>query len=156
MARTARLLVFRLDERSYALNLSQVDRVIRSVDVTPLPQAPDVVLGAIDLQGEIIPVLNVRRRFGVKEREVGISDLFIIARTPRRKVSLAVDGVKDVIARPADTIVPPEKILRRLDQIDGVIQLDDGMTLIHDLDRFMSLDEELALETSLKLEPVHG
>lgn len=62
------LVVFRLDERRYALPLSVVERVIRAVEVTPLPKAPPIVLGAIDVQGRVVPVLNVRRRFLMPDR----------------------------------------------------------------------------------------
>jgi purine-binding chemotaxis protein CheW len=150
------LLVFALDDRLFALRLSQVDRVIRAVDATPLPQAPDVVMGAIDLQGKVVPLLNVRKRFGFDDREVGIDDQFIIANTARRTVAIAVDRVSQVIERPAEDIIAAEKILRPLDFIDGVIQLDDGLTLIHDLNRFFSIAESNALDQALTTEAVHA
>jgi purine-binding chemotaxis protein CheW len=152
MARIVRLLVFRLDERLYALHLFQVIRVIRSVDAVPLPGAPEIVLGIIDLQGEIVPLLDIRRRFGFEAREIGPEDQFIIASTSRRTVAMAVDSVKCVTERPAEDIVGAQKILRGLDQIEGAIQLDDDLTLIHDLDRFLSLEEEDAIGQALRME----
>lgn len=150
------LLVFRLDDRLYALNLAQVDRVIRAMDAAPLPRAPQIVLGAINIGGQIVPLLDTRKGFGILPREIGLDDHFILAATSRRTVALAVDSVRDVIERPADAVVASEKIVPGLDQIDGVIQLEDGLTLIHDLDRFLSLDEELALDEALRMEPVYG
>jgi purine-binding chemotaxis protein CheW len=156
MARSVQLLVFTLDDRLYALHLFQVDRVIRSVDATPLPQAPEIVLGFVDLAGMVLPLLNTRKRFGIVERDIGIDDQFIIARTSRRVVALAVDRVRDVIERPVDQIIAAERILRRVDRIEGVIQLEDGLTLIHDLERFLSLDEEDALTQALTMEQAHA
>src|SRR5688572_3877945 len=62
MTARIQLLAFRIESRSYALRLSHVQRVIRSVDVTPVPETPSCVLGIIDVHGEILPVLNFRRR----------------------------------------------------------------------------------------------
>jgi purine-binding chemotaxis protein CheW len=66
---TTQLVVFRLDERRYALPLAAVERVVRSVTVTPLPGAPAIVLGGINVHGRVLPVLNVRRRFRMPDRD---------------------------------------------------------------------------------------
>jgi purine-binding chemotaxis protein CheW len=81
--------VFTLDERRYALYLPAVERVVPAVEVTPLPNAPEVVLGVINVQGRIIPVINVRKRFGLRERDIEPNDRFILARTSRHVVALA-------------------------------------------------------------------
>jgi purine-binding chemotaxis protein CheW len=170
VARNIHLLVFALDDRLYALRLAQVDRVIRAVDATPLPQAPDVVMGAVNFQGKIIPLLDARRRFGLAPREIGIDDQFIIANmtrantseaimtaasTAQRTVAIAVDAVKDVAHRPEHEITAAEKFLRPLNYVDGVIQLEDGLALIHDLNRFFSIDEDNALQAALTAEGSH-
>jgi purine-binding chemotaxis protein CheW len=156
MTKQVQLLIFSLDDRSYGLHLAQVNRVVRSVDCTPLPAAPDIVLGVIDFHGRIVPLLNIRKRFGIAEKEIGLDDQFIVASTSKRTVALAVDRVKSVVERPAAEIVAAKKILHQLDQIEGVIQLPDELTLIHDLDRFLSLDEESALTQAMRMEPIHG
>ena len=143
------LVVFTLDEQRYALRLASVERVVRAVEVTPLPKAPEIVLGMINVQGRIIPVVNVRKRFRRPEREIGISDQFIIARTLRRTVALAVDAVSDVVPCPEAQVVAAEKILPGLEHVDGVLKIPDGLIFVHDLDRFLSLDEEQALTVAL-------
>jgi purine-binding chemotaxis protein CheW len=150
------LLIFLLDERPYALRLSHVNRAVRAVDWTPLPQVPEQVLGAIDLQGQIVPLLNIRSRFGLPRRDVRADDQFIIAHTSRRIVALPVDCVKSVAERSADEIIAAQRILPRLDQIEGAVQLEDGLTLIYDLNRFLSLDEERVLDQALALEATHA
>jgi purine-binding chemotaxis protein CheW len=144
------LLVFVLDDRRYALRLSQVQRVILAVDAAPLPDAPGVVLGVIDVQGTLVPLFNIRKRFGVIERQVEPRDQFIIARTSRRNVALAVDHVMGVVDCSADRIVEPEAILDSLEIVAGAVQLPDGLVLIHDLDRFLSLPERRAMEDALQ------
>jgi len=77
------LVVFTLDAQHYALPLTRVQRVVRMVELTPLPKAPEIVLGVIDLQGNIIPVMSMRRRFGLAEPETSLSDQLIVADTLR-------------------------------------------------------------------------
>ena len=149
MNASPQLVVFTLDEQRYGLRLATVERVVRAVEVTPLPNAPEIVLGMINVQGRIIPVVNVRKRFRRPEREIGLSDQFIIARTPRRTVALVVDAVSDVEPCPEAQVVAAEKILPGLEHFDGVLKIPDGMIFVHDLDRFLSLDEERALTAAL-------
>lgn len=156
MSGNVQLLAFRLDERRYGLHLAQVQRVVRAVDTTPLPRAPQIVWGAINFHGTIIPVLNLRKRLGFAEREIGPDDQFIIARTSRRSVALVVDSTSGTIEYPSQDIVAAGKILGRLDQVEGVVRLADDLLLIHDLDRFLSLDEERELEAAVTGAPNHG
>src|SRR5271157_2301250 len=91
--------VFTLDGLFYAVSLSVVSRVIRAVEITPLPKAPSIVLGVINLGGRIIPVVNIRKRFRLPERELELTDQLIVARASRsnanadggRLLALAVD-----------------------------------------------------------------
>ncbi len=143
------LLVFRLDEQRYALRLSAAKRVIRVVEITPLAHAPAIVLGIINVQGQILPVVNVRKRFGLPERELDLSDHCIIAGTLRRTVALVVDAVSNVIACGESQMIEAETILPGLEHIAGLVTLPDGILFVHDLDRFLSLDEEQALVEAL-------
>ncbi len=138
------------------LYLEQVLQVVHAVDAAPLPQAPEIVLGAIDLHGEIVPLLNIRKRFGFSDRDISVDDQFIIARTVGRVVALAVDEVRDIVDRAAERIVPAANIVGPLEHIDGVIKLEDGLALIHDLDKFLSLDERRELECALAGKESHG
>ena len=150
MSESCHLLIFTLDDQRYALHLSAVDRTARMVEITPVPKAPGIVLGVITVQGRIVPVLNIRRRFGLAERKPGLGDHLIIARTAKRTVALAVDGVHDVIERPAGEIIPPSAIVPGMEQVEGVVKLEDGLVFIHDLGGFLSLDEEQALEAAIE------
>ncbi|RUL79086.1 purine-binding chemotaxis protein CheW [Dyella choica] len=142
--------VFLLDEKRYALYLTAVERVVHAVYVTPLAKAPDCVLGIVSLQGLVVPVFNMRRRFRVPEREIGVADQIIFARTERRVVALWVDTVTGVIECDARDLTHSGNILPNLDYVRGVIQLDDGLVLVHDLNAFLSLDEEQSLDGALE------
>ncbi len=143
------LVVFTLDEHRYALSLSVVERALRMVEITPLPKAPEIVLGAINLAGRIVPVLNIRKRFQLNEQQPALGDHLLIARTPGRTVALAVDAVDSVVQRSPDEVVAPPTIVPGLEYLAGVVKLADGMLFIHDLDRFLSLEEEQALATAI-------
>ncbi len=94
---TNQLVVFTLSDQRYGLPLMAVERIVRVVEVTPLPKAPDIVLGVVNVQGRVIPVINVRRRFHLPEREIALTDQMVIARTTRRSVALVVDSVGGVL-----------------------------------------------------------
>jgi purine-binding chemotaxis protein CheW len=146
MKESVQLVVFTLDEQRYGLRLSAVERVVRAVEVTPLPSAPEIVLGVINLAGRVVPVMNVRQRFGLPEKESDLSDQFIIARTAMRTVALLVDSVSALVEASAEDVVHAAKILPQMDFVDGVAKREDGMILIHDIDKVLSLEEARMLD----------
>ncbi len=103
-----KLAIFTLEEQRYALRLAVVERVVHAVAISPLPQAPEIVLGIINIQGMIIPIINVRRRFLLPEREIALTNRLIIARAARRSVGLVVDTVSDVMEYPEQNITETE------------------------------------------------
>jgi purine-binding chemotaxis protein CheW len=145
----SQLVVFFLDDQRYALELDAVERTVRMVEITPLPRAPEIVLGVITFQGRIVPVLDLRLRFRLPPREPGLTDQLIIARTRRRTVALFVDGVSGVVETAPEEIVGPAEIVPGLEYVTGVTRQGDGLVFIHDLDRFLSLDEEQALDAAM-------
>jgi len=144
------LVIFTLDEHSYALHLPAVERALRMVEISPLPKAPEIVLGVINVQGRIVPVFNVRKRFRLPERETSLSDQLIVAQTSRRTVAMLADAVSGVVAYPEQQVIAAERILPGLEYVEGVAKLEGGMILIHDLDKFLSLEEETTLDNALK------
>lgn len=141
MSQTNELVVFSIDEQLFALHLRAVKRTIRAVEVTPLPHAPEVILGIINVQGSILSVFNTRKRFHLPEREIALNDQFILAASSRRDVALVADAVKDVVEAQELDVIRAEKILPAMEYVEGVVKLENGLLLIHDLDTFLSLDE---------------
>lgn len=144
------LIVFSLDRQRYALPLHAVDRVVRMVAITPLPKAPDIVLGVVNIQGRVIPVINMRRRFRLPERAIALTDQLVVAHTALRPVALVADAVLDVIAYPAQSLIAAEDVLPNIEYVEGVVKLADGLILIHDLNKFLSLEEENFLAHALE------
>lgn len=143
------LVVFSLDRQQCALRLDAVDKVVRAVEISPLPKAPDIVDGVVNVRGRIMPVINVRRRLHLPEREIAVTGQFVIAHTARRPVGLVVDAVADVADYPEQSIAGADSILPGMEYIEGIVKLQDGLLLIHDLDRFLSLEEETSLTRAL-------
>jgi purine-binding chemotaxis protein CheW len=135
------LVAFILGEQQYALPLTTVQRVVRMVEVTPLPSAPAVVLGVIDLQGNIIPVMSMRKRFGLPESETSLSDQLIVADTATRRVALVVNSVTGVLERTTEEVTEAEKIVPGGQYVEGITRLGDGILFIHNLEHFLSKKE---------------
>lgn len=150
MAASTRLVRFSLDQQRYALYLSAVERVVPAAEVTPLPKAPEIVLGVLNAGGRIIPVVNIRRRFRLREREIDLRDQLIIAHSGKRPVALVVDSVTGIAEVADEQVTAADRILPGLEQVEGVARLEDGLMLIHDLGKFLSLDEEQELGAALK------
>jgi purine-binding chemotaxis protein CheW len=144
-----RYVVFMLDDQRIALPLSSVDKAVRMVAITPLAKAPGIVYGIVNVQGRVVPVFDIRRRFRLPERELALADQLIVAHTAHRTVALAVDRVLGVIECPAQDLVAAECVLPDLEYVAGIAKLKDGLTLIHCLDTFLSLGEETALNAAL-------
>ena len=143
------VLVFQLDESRFGLRASDVVEIVRAVRITPLPKAPEVIEGVVDVRGAIVPVLDLRRRFRRSLRALDAAEHLVIALTVGKRRGIRVDRALDVIdvneaairqAQPAD----------RVDYVAGIATLDDGLLLIHDLATFLDEAESLALDEALR------
>jgi purine-binding chemotaxis protein CheW len=150
-----RTVVFRLEQQRYALMLAAVERIVRAAAVTPLAQAPAIVLGVIDVAGDILPVLDIRTRVGLPHREITPTHQFLIARTAQRRVVLPIDEV-DGLVECSSAEISDAAITHGAGQIAGVIKLEDGLALIYDLERFLSPDEDGLLDKALEPAPHRG
>jgi purine-binding chemotaxis protein CheW len=138
---------FALDARWFALPIECVSRIVRAAEVTPLPLAPEVVAGALDVAGTVMPVYDLRPRLGLPRRAMRLEDQIVIARTQRRPLALMIDRALGLIeAEPvAATALAPG-----LAHLRGVLSTADGLVLIQDLESFLSPGEEADLESALR------
>lgn len=144
------LVVFSLDGQPYALHLSAVQSAIPMVAVSPLPEAPAIVLGVINLHGMVLPVMDLRRRLGLVPRECGLTTHLLVARTELRWLVLPVDEVLGVREVARTTVLKPEVVLGELAHVSGIVALSDGLLFIHDLNGFLSLDEGRQLTEAME------
>src|SRR5882762_5434925 len=108
---SSQLVAFALDEQRYALRLCAVEQIVRIVEIATLPQAPEMVLGVVNIRGRIIPVFHIRKRFHLPERDIDLNDHLIIARTAKRVVALVADMVMGVVTRADMEVTTAERIL---------------------------------------------
>ncbi len=144
------LVVFALGEQKFAVPISVVERVVRAVEITPLPDAPPNIRGVINFQGRIVPVFDLRRRCGLPPRALQTSDYFIIAQTGSRLVALLVDSVEGVESAAPSAFTSAADIEPELDLTRGVMKLTTGIVLVQDIDHFLSSDEDDALRAALE------
>ncbi|MBT3385827.1 MAG: purine-binding chemotaxis protein CheW [Prolixibacteraceae bacterium] len=145
-----KILVFSLDELSYALDLSTIERVVAAVEITPLPKAPEIITGVINYHGKIITVFNIRKLFNLPCREIEPENQFIIAQTKKRLVAIITDSVTGIVELNPRQIVNAEQEFPFTDYISGVANLGANLILINDLDKFLSIDEAKLLEKAIK------
>jgi len=146
---TQKIVLFSLEEPRYALYLSEVVKVERAVEITPLPRAPQVVSGVINVHGEIIPVIDIRKLFRLPQRDLRLEDQFIIARTSQRLVVLVVDSVNGVYDLEPHHAMSEGEPFPFTKYLSGIATIDHGIVLITDLEQFLSLDEQRVLAASL-------
>jgi len=149
-ASALQVVVFVLDGQRYAFPLATVQQVLPMVAPAPLPEAPPIALGVINLHGLIVPMLDLRRRLGLPPREYGPADRLVVARSSRRLLAIPVDEALGVMEVAMGSVIPPEVILPGIGRVAGVAPLADGLLFIHDLDSFLSLDEEQGLTAALE------
>jgi len=143
------LVAFSVEGVSLALPLEQVSKTVRAVAATPLPRAPAIVCGVVNVQGLVIPMVNLRRRLGLVEREMALDDQLLIARSATRVLAMIVDAVAGVVEYDEKDFVAVETVVGGTRLVKGIVKAPDGLLLIHDLDSFLSLDEERELDAAL-------
>lgn len=143
--------VFKLDEMEFAVGLAAVERVVQAVEIVPLPEAPRGVRGVINLRGKVVPVFDLWERFGLASRDLRSSDHLVICHTHWRTVALLVVSVTGVVSRNEAQITPASAILPDLECVTGVMKLNGNMVLLHDLERFLSIEDHEALQLVLNL-----
>jgi purine-binding chemotaxis protein CheW len=139
-------LVFGLNGSRFALSLGQVQRVVRAVAVTPVPEPPVGVRGVINVAGQIVPVLDLRQFLHLPVEEIRPSDYFILVQHPAGRLALLVNEVLWIINRSQEDIIPARQIFPGLAHIRGAVKLDQEIILIHDLENqeIPTLPEQVA------------
>jgi purine-binding chemotaxis protein CheW len=143
------VVIFALGELRFALGMDVVERVVRAVEVSPLPDAPPGVMGVVNVHGRIIPVLDFRPRLGLPSGELRLSDHLVIAHAGQRQVAVMVDAAVDVMSAGSAPATLATGTLPKLTTIEGVMMLGDEIVLIHDLSRFLPEEVQASLDRKL-------
>jgi len=143
------VLVFEVGGQRYALPTADVCELVRAVAITPVPGAPGVIEGVVDVRGRVLPVLDVRARFRLPAKALDPSDHFIVASAGTRGVILRVDRATHLALLDEASVQPPQTLGPGAAYVAGVARLEDGLVLIHDLTTFLSSAEADSLDEAL-------
>ena len=131
------LCTFTVENYTFAVEVRKVQEVLRFQEMTRVPLAPGVVRGLINLRGQIVTAIDLRRRLGLPDAPTGVSPMSVILRTEQGAVSLLVDKIGDVREAQRELFEPPPATLRDLsrDLIQGVYKLPDTLLILLDADQ---------------------
>ena len=150
MGEVYQLIVFILDEKKFSLHLENIDRVIQAVKITNLPKAPDLILGIINIHGEIIPIINIRKKFNLSYKDLSIHDKMIIVKTKTRKFGFVVDNVDGYFESTPHAVIKGESVWPGLEYVDEVVKLSEEMVLINNPENFFLEPEEIEFKKAIK------
>jgi purine-binding chemotaxis protein CheW len=139
------VLVFEVEGQRFGVFASAVEEVARAVAVAPLPRAPAVVDGIINVRGRLAPVLDLRRRFRLRDKPVDPTEHFVLARCDGRLVTLRADRVLGLQRVRAADLEQPRTATTRADHVAGVAKLPEGLVMVYDLESFLTEAESKEL-----------
>jgi purine-binding chemotaxis protein CheW len=141
------LVTFSIGDEEFGVEILKVQEIIRMLEITKVPKAPAFVEGVINLRGKVIPIIDLRKRFGLAERGHDKNTRIIVIDINSMIVGFVVDSVSEVLRLPASTVEPPPPVVAGLDSdyISGVGKLEDRLLIMLDLNRLLSNDEQLRL-----------
>lgn len=139
--------VFRLGDQVYGAQIHNIQEIILPVKPTKVPNNPDFIEGVIDYRQEVVPVLDLKKRFRLGQSDYGREARFIVAEVGEKKVAFIVDEVTEVLRVDSAKISdPPEMTRISKDYITGVIKLESGLVILLDLSKVLTVKEQDLLE----------
>ncbi|MBD5558724.1 MAG: chemotaxis protein CheW [Desulfovibrio sp.] len=137
------LVTFSIGDEEFGVNILKVQEIIRTMEITKVPRAPEFVEGVINLRGKVIPIIDLRRRFGLAPKAHDKNTRIIVIEINNIIVGFVVDAVSEVLRIPASTVEPPPPVVAGVesDYISGVGQLQDRLLIMLDLDKLLSSED---------------
>ena len=138
---------FSVGEEEYGLELLRVKEVIRVREITWLPKAPSFVKGIINLRGDVIPIIDLRDKFGLEAKEATANTRVIVVEVEGKLMGMVVDSASQVVRIPADQIDPPPPVFggRAQDFITGVGKIEDKLIILLNSDAILTAEERTQL-----------
>ncbi len=146
---TIQIVVFTLADQAYGVDIGSILEIIRPEAVTKVPGSPDFIEGIIKLRGQVIPVIDLARRFGLAGPErAAESRKIIVVEAGGTKVGMLVDGVSEVLRFSGDQVKPPPEIVAdpATAYLQGIVLIDERLIILLDVRRLLYEEEKGALE----------
>ena len=133
------LVVFTLNDGAYGVDIGTVREIIRMQEITQIPKTPPYVEGVINLRGRVIPVLNLRERFGMEAGEESLAKRIVVVDTGEQSMGFVVDAVSEVLRVPRTAVEPPPSVVTSADSdyVVGIVKLPDRLISLLDLERML-------------------
>ncbi|HTZ96959.1 MAG TPA: chemotaxis protein CheW [Terriglobales bacterium] len=145
------LVSFHIGGEEFGLDILRVQEIIRIQALTRVPNSPDFVDGVINLRGKVIPVVALRKRFGLEDLAHDKQTRIVVIEVKGNVLGFIVDSVSEVLRIPTDTVEPPPRLGKvEREYVSGVGKLDNRLLILLDVDRLMSDSEGLISPASAK------
>lgn len=141
---TRTYVIFRLGSEHYGVPIASVNSIIRYEDPTPVPRAPDALIGVINIRGRIVPVVDLSKRFGKGTFVASAAARIVVAEVKAGPVGIAVDAANEVTSLPSSDIAPvPESILtsETVRAFEGVVQRNGRLVILLNIDQAIPQSE---------------
>ena len=138
------LVVFDLALEAYGVDIGAVREIIRMQDITEVPRTPEFVEGIINLRGKVIPVVDLRKRFGLPVSERTKDNRIVVVDIGGQDIGVIVDAVAEVLRVAADAVEPPSVVITSAESVYllGIAKLEDRLIILLDLERVLSVQEK--------------
>ena len=139
---------FEVDTEEYGLEILRVQEVVRLPKLTKLPRAPHFIKGVIDLRGDVIPIIDLREKFGLTGHDYKENTRTIIVEVKEKKIGMIVDNVSQVVRVADSNIAPPPPSIGGVSNnlISGVIRMDDRLIILMNVENVLSTEEIVQLD----------
>lgn len=146
------LVSFSVANEEFAISILSVQEINRMMQITRVPGSPSYIEGVINLRGKIIPVMNLRRRFGLPEAQASNDTRIIVVEVHGRVIGFTVDRVNEVLRIPASIVEPPPPMVCGVDSdyIQGVGKLQDRLLILLNLERLFSAQHMEAADRAVQ------
>jgi purine-binding chemotaxis protein CheW len=141
------LVSFTLGKEEFGIDILKVQEINRTSSVTRVPNAPHFIEGVINLRGKVIPIVDLRKRFGMSSSQHDKNTRIIVVEVLSKTVGFIVDSVREVLRIPQSVVDPPPPIVAGIssDYIEGVGKMDDRLLILLNLEKALSSTELQAL-----------
>jgi len=145
------LVVFDLANEHYGLDISAVEGIIKMQAITKMPQAPSFVEGVTNLRGTVVPVIDLRKRFGLAILDHTKDTRIVVVYMDKTKIGMIVDGVSEVLRIPEESIEPTPPMVSTVNTafIRGIAKLDNRLVTLLDLSKVLSLEEQMVINRTV-------
>ena len=141
------LVVFDLSTEAYGVDIGAVREIIRLQDITRVPRTPEFVEGVINLRGKVIPVVDLRKRFGLPTEDESKENRIVVVDIGAQDIGVVVDAVTEVLRIPTGSVEPPASVITTADSeyLLGIAKLDSRLIILLDLEQVLTEAEHESL-----------